>query len=75
MDLGVAHARHSVALDLASRTGDRREEANAHNGLARVCRHTGDVDQAREHWQAALTFYAEYGLPEAAEIEDQIRQL
>jgi tetratricopeptide (TPR) repeat protein len=62
-----AHTRHRSALSLAEQIGDRYEQARARHGLAHHA--AGDADHARQHWQQALTLYADLGVPEA----DQVR--
>jgi hypothetical protein len=57
------------ALVVAVETEDRYEQARAHDGIAATHHITGDVDEARRHWQQALTIYTELGVPES----DQIR--
>jgi Tfp pilus assembly protein PilF len=54
---------------MASQTGDRYQQARAHNGLARTWRATGDHDQARHHWERALTLYTTLGAPQARQTK------
>jgi tetratricopeptide (TPR) repeat protein len=63
-----ATARLTAALTLAGRSGDRDEQARAHQALA--CAHAvlGDRDQAHSHLREALTLYTTLGVPEAGRI-------
>ena len=63
-----AHTRHSAALSLTSQTGDRYQQARAHQGLASACQATDQLDQGRQHWQHALDIYADLGVPDATRI-------
>jgi tetratricopeptide (TPR) repeat protein len=55
---------HQAALALASRIGERYEQARAHDGLARSYRATGDHGRARHHWGDALALLTALGAPE-----------
>jgi tetratricopeptide (TPR) repeat protein len=63
-----AAALHGAALDLTSRAGYPDLRARAHNGLGHACHATGDLRQARQHWQEALALYTELGAPEADQV-------
>jgi Tfp pilus assembly protein PilF len=67
-----ASTQHRTALSLASRIGDKYEQARAHHGLACSYQATGAAGQARRHWQEALTLYAALGVPEADQVRAQL---
>jgi tetratricopeptide (TPR) repeat protein len=67
-----AQAHQTTALDLASQTYDKYEQARAHHGLARSYHATGDLGQARQHWQRALAIYTDLGTPEAHDVQAQL---
>jgi DNA-binding SARP family transcriptional activator/tetratricopeptide (TPR) repeat protein len=71
-DAESARAHHATALRLVSETNSPREQAHAHDGLARAYQAGGDPVQARHHWQEALTRYAAIGAPEADDIRAQL---
>ncbi len=58
----------TAALGMAEGIGARREQALAHEELARLCETTGDPAAAREHWESALRFFSEFDPAKAAEI-------
>jgi DNA-binding SARP family transcriptional activator/tetratricopeptide (TPR) repeat protein len=64
-----ACAQYAAAVNGAARTGEKYEQARAHDGLARAHRAAGDLSQARRHWHEALALYVTLGAPEA----DQVR--
>jgi tetratricopeptide (TPR) repeat protein len=66
--LREAHIQHTAALALAGYIGDRYEQARAHNGLAHAHHASSDSEQARHHWQKALTLYSALGIPDADDI-------
>jgi DNA-binding SARP family transcriptional activator len=70
---GDAQVQQAVALGLASQINDKYEQARAHNGLARSYNVTGDLIQARCHWQQALALYTDLGTPEAHHIRAQLK--
>ncbi|HET9137886.1 ATP-binding protein [Actinophytocola sp.] len=71
--LAEATAHHEQAVELATRIGDRLQQAGALDGLA-WCRHdAGEHDEARGLWQRALTIYTELGVPEADRVRGQLR--
>ncbi len=72
---GGAHEQHTAALALATETGDHYEQARAFSCLARIHQLSGATDRAREHWQQALTRYAELGVPEAGEVRAHLAAL
>ncbi|WP_218153875.1 AfsR/SARP family transcriptional regulator [Nonomuraea pusilla] len=59
---------HTAALALADRSGNRPEQARAHDGLARAHLALGHPEQAREHGRLALGLYGELGVPEAEDV-------
>jgi tetratricopeptide (TPR) repeat protein len=63
-----ARAQHHDALALASQIGDRYQQARAHHA-------SGDSDQARHHWQHALTIYTELGVPDADQVRAKLASL
>jgi len=67
-DLPAAGTRHDAALRLAGELANVDQQARALDGLAHVQQETGQRDLARQSWQAALTRYAELGVPEADEV-------
>ena len=62
--------RHRAALALARQTGDRYEQARAHDGLARALGDAGRPE-ADEHRQQALAGYAALGVPPADPVHCQ----
>jgi DNA-binding SARP family transcriptional activator/tetratricopeptide (TPR) repeat protein len=65
---GAARAELARGLRLAAQAGNSYQQASAHCGLA-DCHYSADqVEQARHHWQQALTLYTEIGAPEADEV-------
>ncbi len=52
--------------------GNRRLQARSHDGLARTCHATGDLDQARRHWEQAVALYSALGVPEAARVRAKL---
>jgi hypothetical protein len=65
---GQARAQHHDALTLARRMGNRRLEARSYDGLAHACHVSGDLDQARQHWERAMARYSALGVPEAKRV-------
>ena len=65
---GAALTRHRAALALASRTGDRYEQARARDGMAHALCDTGQPEAAYEHWRRALAIYSALGVPEADHV-------
>jgi tetratricopeptide (TPR) repeat protein len=63
-----APARHLAALDLAESMGAEHERANAHHGLAQAHAALGHDQTALDHARAAYAWYAQAGVPEAAQI-------
>jgi len=61
--------QHTAALAISTNIADKWEQARAHKGLGQAHRATGDAEQARWHWQQALSLFTELGAPEA----DQVR--
>jgi len=70
-----ARTRHTAALALAIETGYYYEQARAHNGLAHACHSTGEHDQARNHWQHAVTRYTDLDVPEADDVRASLATL
>lgn len=71
-DADKAREHHATALRLASEADVPLEQARAHSGLARVSQASGDLVQARHHWQEALTRYEAIGAPEADDIRTRL---
>ena len=67
--------RHTTALTLATQTGERYEQARAHDGLARTHHASGELDQARHHWNQALALYTDLGVPEADDVHAHLAAL
>jgi tetratricopeptide (TPR) repeat protein/transcriptional regulator with XRE-family HTH domain len=65
----AAQAELTAALRLAAETDNTYQQANAHRDLADSHHRAGEGEQARHHWQQALTLYTRLGAPEA----DQLR--
>jgi tetratricopeptide (TPR) repeat protein/DNA-binding XRE family transcriptional regulator len=63
-----ARARHRAALDLAESMGAEHQRADAHHGLAQAHAALGLDEAALDHARAAYAWYAEAGVPEAAQI-------
>jgi hypothetical protein len=72
----VAEARssHRAALALAEEVQARREQARAHDGIAR-CARDDDPDDAERHWRQALDLYRRIGGPEADRITAELAAL
>jgi hypothetical protein len=71
-DNETAESHYSAALALASELGMRPLVAHCHLGLGKLSRHTGKLDQGREHLTIATTMYREMEMPfwlEQAEAE------
>jgi DNA-binding SARP family transcriptional activator/tetratricopeptide (TPR) repeat protein len=68
------NAYHS-ALDLATGTGDRRQQARAHHGIARALHTGGSHDEAASHWRLAVTEFEALELPDATEVAAELRSL
>lgn len=71
----LARTRHADALTAALETTNRYEQARAHNGIAATHRNTGDLEQARHHWQHALALYTDLGLPDAETVRAHLTAL
>jgi tetratricopeptide (TPR) repeat protein/transcriptional regulator with XRE-family HTH domain len=69
---GNARAEYTAALGLASEVGDRYEQARAHHGLARAYDAAGDTSEASHQWRQALAVYTRLGVPEAAQVRQQL---
>ena len=63
-----ALARHLAALELAEAMGAEHERANAQYCLARANAALGHRETALEYARSAYVWYAEAGVPEAAQI-------
>jgi DNA-binding SARP family transcriptional activator len=70
--LAAAKAGLTVALRLAAETGNTYEEAGVHRDLAESHHDAGVGEQARYHWQQALTLYTELGAPEAEQLRSRL---
>jgi DNA-binding SARP family transcriptional activator/tetratricopeptide (TPR) repeat protein len=70
-------ARHAYrsALDLAAGTGDRRQQALAHHGIARTLHEDGRHEEAKPHWHAAATEFDALELPQADETAAELQAL
>ena len=65
----AAVARHtSQALTIAQEDGQRLNEARTLHVLGQLNEVRGDLDAARECWQAALEILTDIGAPEAGEV-------
>jgi DNA-binding SARP family transcriptional activator/tetratricopeptide (TPR) repeat protein len=66
--LDQARDHYRQALELARQMNSRLQQARAHNGIAftlqDICTAT-----AQDHWQQALAFYTDLGVPEADDIQ------
>lgn len=62
LDVDRSNTYFSKALALATPRGMRPLIARCHLGLGKLCRHTGQSEQARGHLAAALSLYREMGL-------------
>jgi Tfp pilus assembly protein PilF len=70
-----ARAHHYEALTLADQLGARYERARAHDGLAHTYLVTGELIQARQHWQQALSVYTSLGFPESENVLIRLEDL
>jgi len=66
-----AVSSHRSALALAEEVQARREQARAHDGIAR-CVRDDDPDVAERHWRQALDLYRRIGGPEADRITSEL---
>jgi hypothetical protein len=66
--LGQSRAQHGLALDLATRIGDKYQQGAAHDGLAHAHKAGRDLSRAYHHWQQALALYTDLDVPEASEV-------
>jgi hypothetical protein len=55
--------------------GNRHLEARSHDGLADTCHATGDLDQARQHWERAVALYSALGVPEASRVRAKLDRI
>jgi tetratricopeptide (TPR) repeat protein len=72
--LAEAVSSHRSALAIAEQVQARREQARAHDGIAR-CLRDDDPDRAAEHWRLALDLYHRIGAPEADEVTKELAGL
>lgn len=70
-----ALAAYQAALDLATDTGDRGQQAHAHHGIAQVLHALGEHERAAETWRTAETEFRRLHQPEADEIRRERKQL
>jgi tetratricopeptide (TPR) repeat protein len=70
-----ARAHYAAALSGAALNGEKHEQAAAHNGLARACHASGDLGQARRHWNEALALYVTLGTPEADQVRARLADI
>ena len=68
----TALSQHGAAHAIAAEIGDLEEQARAHTGLGNAYRSLGDPALAREHYEHALTLYADLEMPEAEAIRAQL---
>jgi DNA-binding SARP family transcriptional activator/tetratricopeptide (TPR) repeat protein len=71
----AALAAFQAALDLATGTGDRGNQARAQHGIAQALHTLGDHDRAATYWHDAETEFTELNQPEAEEIRHERKQL
>jgi DNA-binding SARP family transcriptional activator/tetratricopeptide (TPR) repeat protein len=71
----AARFAYNAALDLATGTGDRRQQAKARHGLARTLHEDGQHESAAAQWQAALTEFDALELPDANEITSELQAM
>jgi DNA-binding SARP family transcriptional activator/tetratricopeptide (TPR) repeat protein len=64
---------HQEALTMADTSGERYEQARAHDGLAHAHHGLGNLDQARRHWRQALNIFTDLGTPEAEQIRSRLQ--
>lgn len=74
-DLETAVEHHRRQLALSSELGDRYNQAQAHDGIARCSAREGKPAQARRHWERARTLFAELGNPAASNIDGLLAEL
>jgi tetratricopeptide (TPR) repeat protein len=70
----AAQAELTAALRLAAETDNTYQQASAHRDLADSHHRAGEGEQARHHWQQALTLYTRLGAPEADELRSRSAQ-
>jgi len=62
-------------LSIASRAGDKYEQARSRECLARAHHAAGDTARSRHNWQEALISYTELAVPEAAQAAAELDRL
>lgn len=67
--------QHERAFAVALELGERPEQARAHDGLARLALHGGDVVEAVRRWQLAAAVYEELDAPQATAIRARLARL
>jgi DNA-binding SARP family transcriptional activator len=71
--------RATEAFTMALTTGEQSkseyEQARAHHRLGQLAAAAANRDAAREHWTEAVTRYRRLGVPQAAEVQQEISNL
>lgn len=62
-----------AALGIAERTGHRRHQAQALEGMGSALCDLGRPGEARQRWRQALAVYEDLGLPEAAVLRHRLQ--
>jgi tetratricopeptide (TPR) repeat protein len=65
-------ASYRSALERSEKTGDRYEQARAHDGIAELMQAQHDEVGALDHWNQALALYADLGVTEADKIRARL---
>lgn len=68
-------ARHREARSIATEVGDRYQAARSEDGLAVAYDALGDGKRAHVRWCKALGLFKALNAPEAAEIENRLKEL
>lgn len=71
-ELSQARDRYHDALAIALQIGAKHTQGRAHDCLARNFHSIGDCARARKHWEQALALYSDLGVPEAAEVSENL---
>jgi DNA-binding SARP family transcriptional activator/Tfp pilus assembly protein PilF len=69
-DLALAHQQESLAL--TEPLGDRYYQAASLRELGATWRDLGRRDRAEQYWRRAAALFSELGVPEAAEVQQQL---
>jgi siroheme synthase len=69
---GADRGELETALGLAAEARNTYQQASTHRDLAESYHLVGEDEQARHHWQQALTLYTQLGASEASQIQSRL---